>query len=554
MRTVAGALALVTAAALAFVLDLGRPDFWDPGESRYAETVREMLATGNWLHPTLGFERYYDKPPAFFWIVAAAFQALGRHEWAARLPSVAGALLTIAGTVAFAWRRLGSRAAVLAGFVLATAIQFVVLGRSVRMDMLLTWFMTATLLRAYVLWTADDDARAPAAWPLYAFSAAGFLIKGPVAVVLPALIVVVFLVATRTPLAMRRLRPGWPGVAVVLAVAVLHLAMALRAPDYLWTFLFQHNVGRFVGRALAGHQEPFWYYFWILPVTFLPWTLFAPGAVARAVRRSRKGDRLSVFLLAWCVVPFVFFTLARAKLATYLLPIFPALALLVAAYLAPLLRAAATSGARALRPPLAAWTAGMALVAIGTPVGIAIAFPGYGARAWPSALLATFPLLGWWVLRHGAWHMVPGLVIAAALATQVVFYRFGAPVVNDFSSLREAAVIASDLPADAPVFAYKTRGHSFTFYGGRTLFRVRSPEAVAEVLGRDVPTAALVKRRHLEKIRDHLRAPVCIWWQSPSGRALLANVPRPNQPPAARLVPASETDAGGAAPSGLPPC
>ena len=547
-----GASALGAALVLAFALDLGRPDFWDPGESRYAETVREMLATGSWLHPTLGFERYYDKPPAFFWIVAAAFQTFGRHEWAARLPSVAAAVLTIGCVVTFAWHRVGARAALLAGFILATAIQFVVLGRSVRMDMLLTWLMTATLLRAYAVTTAEDDA-APAAWPLYAFSAAGLLVKGPVAIVLPALILIVFLVAARRPLPMRRLRPGPAGIAVVAAVAALYLVLAFCAPDYLWTFLFQHNVGRYVGRALAGHQEPFWYYFWILPVTFLPWTLFLPGAVSRAVRRAGRRDHLTIFLLAWCAVPFVFFTLARAKLATYLLPIFPALALLVAAHLDVVLRASATLGARLLRWPLATWTAGMAVVTVGTPIGVALAFPGYGTRAWPSVLLAVFPLLGAWAIRHGRWRLAPALVGGAALMTQVAFYRVGAPVVNDFSSLRAAAAVADDLPVDAPVFAYKTRGHSFTYYGGRTLLRVRSPEAVAAVLGRDVPTAALVKRRHLEKIRGHLRAPVCIWWESPSGRALLANVPRPNQSADARLVPTSAS--GSDTPSGDdPPC
>lgn len=549
-----GALALATAVVLAFVLDLGRADFWDPGESRYAQTVREMLATGSWLHPTIGFERYYDKPPAFFWIVAAAFRTFGQHEWAARLPSVLAAMLTIAWVVAFAWRRVGARASLLAGLVLATAIQFVVLGRSVRMDMLLTWLMTATLLRAYALATAEDDAQAPAAWPLYAFSAAGLLVKGPVAVVLPALIVIAFLVAARIPLAPRRLRPGRLGIAVVAAVTVLYLVLAFRAPDYLWTFLFQHNFGRYVGRALAGHQEPFWYYFWILPVTFLPWTLFLPGALSRARRRAGRRDHLTIFLLAWCAIPFVFFTLARAKLATYLLPIFPALALLVAIHLDVALRAPATLRARILRRPLAVWTAGMAVVAIGTPIGIAVAYPGYGMRAWPSALLVVFSILGWWTLVRGDARLTPALVAAAALATQVAFYRVGAPVVNEFSSLRAAAEIAMDLPADAPVFAYKTRGHSFTYYGGRTLLRVRSPEAVAEVLGREVPTAALVKRRHLEKIRGHLRAPVCIWWESPSGRALLANVPRPNHPPDARLAPASDTATPGGPPDGAPPC
>lgn len=553
--TAAGALALVTAVALAFVLDLGRPDFWDPGESRYAETVREMVATGNWLHPTLGFERYYDKPPAFFWIVAAAFRTFGEHEWAARLPSVLAAVLTIAWVVGFAWPRVGARAALLAGFILATAIQFVVLGRSVRMDMLLTWVMSVTLLQAYALATAEDDARAPAAWPLYAFSAVGLLVKGPVAVVLPALIMIVFLVATRTPLPVRRLRPGPIGVLAIAGLALLYLVLAFRAPDYLWTFLFQHNVGRYVGRALAGHQEPFWYYFWILPVTFLPWTLFLPRALARAARRAGRHDHLTIFLLAWCVVPFVFFTLARAKLATYLLPIFPALALLVAVHLDVALRAAATTGTRVLRWPLAVWTVGVAVIAVGTPIGITIAFPGYGMQAWPSLLLLVFPVLGWWALRRGDSRLAPALVGAAALVTQVVFYRVGAPVVNDFASLRAAAEIATDLPVDAPVYAYKTRGHSFTYYGGRTLFRVRSPEAVAEVLGRDIPTAALVKRRHLEKIRGHLRAPVCIWWESPSGRALLANVPRPNHPAEARLVPASGADATDAPPGdAIPHC
>jgi len=80
--------------------------------------------------------------------------------------------------------------------------------------------------------------------------------------------------------------------------------------------------------------------------------------------------------------------------------------------------------------------------------------------------------------------------------------------------------MAADLPATAAIFAYKTRGHSFTYYGGRSLLRVRSPADAAAALGRAAPTAVLVKRRHLEKIRAHLTAPACIWWQSPSGRVL----------------------------------
>ena len=159
-RSAAGILGLATIVTVVMFLDLGRADLWDPGESRYAETVREMMVTGNWLDPTLGFLRYYDKPPGYFWLVGGAFKAFGQNEWAARLPSALAAVLTIALVVRFAWQRIGARAALGAGVILATAIQFVVLGRSVRMDMMLTLLLTATLLQAFVLWEQPDSSDA----------------------------------------------------------------------------------------------------------------------------------------------------------------------------------------------------------------------------------------------------------------------------------------------------------------------------------------------------------------------------------------------------------
>jgi 4-amino-4-deoxy-L-arabinose transferase-like glycosyltransferase len=518
------------------------------------ETVREMILSGNWLDPTLNFVHYYDKPPAFFWVVGAAFGLFGRTEWAARFPSACAAVLTIGLLVAFAWARVGRRAALGAGLILATAAQFVALGRSVRMDMLLTLLTTATLLQAFVVWEQRDTETARAStWPLYVCPAVGLLVKGPVAVLLPALVIVAFLAFTRTRLRLGHLRPGWSGCAALALVAAWYVTEAVRAPDYLWAFLWQHNLGRFVGRALAGHTEPIWFYVWILPITFLPWTLFLAGALLRAQHRARRGDHLAAFLLSWCVVPFVFFSLSRAKLATYLLPIFPALALLTATYLDRVLRAPAARRARAFRIPAVVWAASVAAIAVGTPIGVALAYPGYGRQAATALVLAIFPVVAWVVLRQGKWETVPVLVGVAALATQLLFYRAGVPVVNEFSSLRGAAEVARDLPASAEVFAYKTRGHSFTYYAGRTVRRLRTPAAIAEALGRPGPTAALVKTRHLEVIRRSLHEPVCIWWQSPSGRALLANVPRDGGAIAGRLTPTAST-ATAPAPGDPPRC
>jgi 4-amino-4-deoxy-L-arabinose transferase-like glycosyltransferase len=542
----AGGLALVVVVTLALFLDLGRPAFWDPGESRYAETVREMLLTGNWIGPTLNFARYYDKPPGYFWLLAGTFTAFGPDEWAARLPSAVAGTLTIALVVGFAWRRVGARAALGTGLILATAVQFVALGRSVRMDMLLTLLVTATLLQVFTIAEPGPTASSRT-WPLYVLPAVGVLVKGPVALLLPLLIALTFLAVTRMAIGLDRLRPGPLSVVTLAALAAWYVLVAVRAPDYLWTFLWQHNLGRFIGRALAGHHEPIWFYLWVLPVTFLPWTLFLPGALHRAARRARRGERLTIFLLVWCAVPFVFFSLSRAKLATYLLPIFPALALLTATYLDRVLRAPALVRARALAIPALVWMLGMAAVAVGTPLGVAVAYGGYARSALPTLLLAAFSLLGWHAFRRARLELVPALVVAGALATQILFYRVGAPVVDDFSSLRDAALVARELPATAPVFAYKTRGHSFTYYGGRSLLRVRSPADAAEVLGRSTPTAVLVKRRHLEKIRQYLRTPACIWWQSPSGRVLLANIPRPSEP-GASLLPVARSSGDAARP------
>ena len=244
------------------------------------------------------------------------------------------------------------------------------------------------------------------------------------------------------------------------ALAAWYVLVAVRAPDYLWTFLWQHNLGRFIGRALAGHHEPIWFYLWVLPVTFLPWTLFLPGALHRAARRARRGERLAIFLLVWCAVPFVFFSLSRAKLATYLLPIFPALALLTATYLDRVLRAPAPVRARALAIPALVWMLGMAAVAVRTPLGVAVAYGGYARSALPTLLLAAFSLLGWHAFRRARWSSCPPWSSPGHSPRRSSSIRVGAPVVDDFSSLRDAALVARELPATAPVFAYKTRGHS----------------------------------------------------------------------------------------------
>jgi len=192
------------------------------------------------------------------------------------------------------------------------------------------------------------------------------------------------------------------------------------------------------------------------------------------------------------------------------------------------LRAPAATRARAFAAPIVAWSIALAIVAIVAPIAVAIRYPAYGRAACAALALLPLAFVGRELHRRRAWRAAPLVIAGGMLAVEVLFFRVGAPVVDDFASLRDAARVAAALPADAPIFAYKTRGHSFTYYGGRSLLRVRSPAAAAEALGRTGATAVLVKRRHVEKIRQHLARPACIWWQSPSGRVLIANVATPD--------------------------
>ena len=528
-----GLLTLSIFALAAFGLDLGRPALWDPGEGRYAQTVREMMTSGRWLIPTLNGLPYLDKPPAFFWTVAASFTLFGMHEWAARLPSALAALVTVVATVRFAWGRVGPGAAIGAGIVLCTAGQFVVLGRSVRMDMALSMLVTLALFRAYALWKNEGT---PHTWPVYVLLALGLLIKGPIAVLLPVLIMGGLTLVTGEYDRLLRLRPG-PGLIVAVLVACLwYVPAAIWTPEYLGTFVWQQNVGRFLG-ASTGHPKPIWYFLWALPVTFLPWALFLPGALRHTIRRARRWHDLDLFLVCWLVVTVGFFSASSAKLATYVLPAFPPLAVLVARYLARAVATGDASRRRAFRLAGGIWAVLIGLVSAGAPVTAAIAYPEYAGAATSSLLLLPIVAGATLAFRRGHWIATPVAIALGGIALQILFFRVGAPVVDDFASLRHPAEMARALPDDTAIFVYKTRGHSFAFYDGRRLTRERSPDATAARLNARAPAAVLTKVKYLEKLQRHLTRPACIWWRGASGRVLLTNVPSTTAPDTASLAP-----------------
>ncbi len=302
----------------------------EPDESRYAQVAIEMLESGNWVTPKLIGSPYLDKPPLMYWLTAASMSMFGQTETASRLPCTLSALFTVLTIFWLGKRLIGSRAALCAAIVLLLCSGFVLAGRFVIMDSLLTLFTTIGLLSGYIA-IAQDRLR----WSWWIISAIavglGVLAKGPVALVLcvPPLLAVQWFTGER-----HRIRTlGWLAfIGIVASVSVpWFTAVAGQNADFLSSFFWKHNLIRFANGF--NHQQPWWFYIPILLLGMFPSSMlvlvlgdfvFSRSEILRNHRSKDLG-----FLMIGSVWVIGFFSLSSCKLATYILPAIPLLSLML---------------------------------------------------------------------------------------------------------------------------------------------------------------------------------------------------------------------------------
>ncbi|MFY9822428.1 MAG: phospholipid carrier-dependent glycosyltransferase, partial [Thermoanaerobaculia bacterium] len=307
----------------------------DPDEGRYAEIPREMLQRDDFVTPHLDGVLYFEKPPLYYWLNAAAAAVLPSPEIASRL---AGACFGLAG-LGLAWLLGGAmggrRTGLLAAVVLGTSPLYVTLARAAIIDMTVTFFLSATLTCFWLAQerdAADADRRARLLWHgAFAAAALATLAKGLIGIVIPGMVVFLFLLFTRRWSVLRRV-PWVSGSLLFLAIAApWHVLAARRNPDFLWFYFIHEHVLRYA-TSEALRQQPFWFFGAVLLVGLLPWSGLFPAAAAlfrRAPERLRDRPHL-VFLLTWAGFVVVFFSASRSKLVPYVLPALPPLAVLMA--------------------------------------------------------------------------------------------------------------------------------------------------------------------------------------------------------------------------------
>ncbi|MDR1946548.1 MAG: lipid IV(A) 4-amino-4-deoxy-L-arabinosyltransferase [Desulfovibrio sp.] len=317
--------------ALLYLLPLGAAPLRVPDETRYAEISREMATSGDWVVPRLLGKRYFEKPPAGYWINSISLIIFGENNFAARLgPALStglGAFMVYA--LALALRR-ERRTALSAALIHLSMLQVLGIGTYNVLDAAFSMWVTASMLCSW----AALRARTP--WGrLCAFALLGsacgmaFLTKGFSG---PALAALAVLPVALKEKSLRVLFLHGP-VAVLAAVLVAlpwGLLIACREADFWNYFFWVEHIKRFAGEK-AQHSEPFWFYLPWFAGGMIPWLGLAPGALKKAWQERTARPEL-FFLLSWVVMPLLFFSAAKGKLPTYILPCAAPLALLLAFY------------------------------------------------------------------------------------------------------------------------------------------------------------------------------------------------------------------------------
>jgi len=460
----------------AWFANLGQRDLFNTDEGRYAEISREMVASGDWLTPRLDGLKYFEKPPLQYWATAAAFEAFGQNGWTARLWTGLTGFLGVLFTAFAAARLFGAAAGRAAGLILGSCLMWVFMGHASSLDMGVSFFLSFAV-SAFAL--AQRDEAPPGSrrrWMLlgWAACALAMLSKGLIGIVLPAGAVAFYVLWQRDWRLLARLELA-RGLALFLAITAPWFIMVSLANHEFARFFFIHeHFDRFLSKD-HGRFQPWWYFLPLLALGLVPWTLALPGALASAARRrpllSFNPQR---FLLAWSVLVFVFFSVSDSKLFGYILPIFPALAMLLGDWLPRI-------GSRALAWLCATAALGGAALAALTPLATAklsgnlppelvTEFAKWMAVA-GAAVVAGGAIATVFALRIRKGAAIACLAVGGFALTQLLLigYQSLAPV---YSSRQLVERIRPELEAARHVYFVKVFDHSFLFYAKRTAIMV----------------------------------------------------------------------------------
>ncbi len=313
----------------AFFQFLGHFPLIGTDESRYMEIPREMIERGDYITPTLNYVKYFEKPPLHYWFNAVAIKIFGETEFAGRFFGTLWGVLGILLMYHIGRKLFGRREALLSAIILGTSIGIIAQARINITDTTLTICMTACLGFFLLAIQENEQNKGRYYYLFYIFSALAVLAKGLIGIVLPGGVIFCYILITRRWRLLREMRLVTGILLFLLVSAPWFVIVSIRNPEFARFFFVHEHFERFLTKVHGRYQPP-WFFIPILIGVMLPWSFFIPTAIARIWQeRKQTGADNRLFLLLWAAVIFVFFSISDSKLIPYILPVYPAVALLL---------------------------------------------------------------------------------------------------------------------------------------------------------------------------------------------------------------------------------
>ncbi|RKP54795.1 glycosyltransferase family 39 protein [Pararobbsia silviterrae] len=459
-------------------------------EGRYAEMAREMFVTHDWITPRYNGLKYFEKPPLQTWANALTYAMFGIGAWQARLYTALTGFVGIL-VLGFTGTRVFNRSVgFFAALALAASPYWFSMGHFDTLDMGLSFWMQVTLC---TLLLAQRAHLAPWKqrfwmWACWASMALAVLSKGLVGVILPGAVLVLYTLIARDWALWKRLYLG-SGLVIFFAISVPWFVLVeQRNPGFLNFFFIVQQFERYLTPA-QNRPGPIYYFVPVLLIGFLPWLSLTGQSVRYAVRLQRQNNGFSpvLLLLVWAAFIFLFFSVSHSKLLSYVLPVAPAIALLIGLYLPHVERPQLHRHFVAYAVLLVVGCFGaLALLRAGdarTPNALYRAYLIWVYAALVVGLLAIgLALVRLRASRTGA--TGPALVIFAA--AWVLLISIAGNGYEVFAVQRSGAQLApairaalAKLPADTPFYAVRGLDHTIPFYAGHTTIMVESADELA---------------------------------------------------------------------------
>ncbi len=520
-----------------FLSGLGNLALTDPDETFYAQTSKEMLEAGDWVTPRIFGEPQYEKPIFHYWLVISSYKIFGVNEFAARFPSAVLAIFGILGIFLIARLLYSPLTGFLSAAIMATSLEYLVVGKACVTDMTLTVAIIYTLLFFLRGWVSGSKC----SYFACAVSAAvAVLTKGPIGLFIPGAVILIYLSLTGQIRELFRRVPVFSSFLVFLAAALPWYAAVfmLDGKAFMDEFFGFHNITRFIHPEHTIGDTPFFY----LPVAIgglFPWSVFFLFALWDIYGRKKNGINSAVgqdgslrspkvFLAAWFLLVFLFFSASRTKLVTYILPLFPAMAIITGKFWADM----AEGGVPGEKVRRAFWFfSAVSLAAAAGALGLVWhEFPGSKAvigAVIGSVVFIVSVLVSWRFLLKGKilgafWAIIASVVL---IIPPVIIYIF--PPIEEYESRKALSTALKELAGPGErVGAESDHRRGVAFYSGRIdVEDIHPSEKRSEFFKDKNKVWGIIKIRHYEQVKQELKEKAPVEIKRSGKHVLVTNLP-----------------------------